>query len=100
MRRSIALGISLVLAATLAVASGAVAFAGGYAVTTLDALPESLVANQTYAVGFMMRQHGITPVRDGTPVILVWRDAEALRFAARAEGAPGHYVADVTFPSA
>jgi hypothetical protein len=91
----------IALAFVVAVAmfsTSSVALAGGFAVTTLDALP-SPVAGQTYRVGFMVRQHGVTPVRDATPAILVERGSERLRFAAIADGPAGHYVANVTFPT-
>src|SRR5919197_1411768 len=58
------------------------ALAGGWAVTTLDALPQQMQAGQTNRIGFMMRQHGVQPITFGTI----------------AEGGPGHYVAEVTFP--
>ena len=36
-------------------------FAGGWAVTTLDPLPNELRAGETYAIGYVIRQHGQTP---------------------------------------
>ena len=38
------------------------ALAGGFAVTTLDPLPQTIQAGQTYRIGYVIRQHGVTPV--------------------------------------
>ncbi len=78
---------------------GCVAFAGGLEVTTCDVWPATLRAGKTYQFGFMMRQYGVTPFRDGTPTLILTRGRDTVRMAAHAEGAPGHYVVDVTFPS-
>jgi hypothetical protein len=105
------------------------ALAGGWAVVTLDALPREVRAGQSYQLGFMVRQHGKTPTNqdlDGKPLkpvltarkqaadasqgrgTLVFvsapaapaaKDEETISVVARQEGAVGHYVADVTFPS-
>jgi hypothetical protein len=89
-----------VLVAALAMlwlASGA--FAGGWAVTTLDPLPQPLHAGQTYRIGYVIRQHGVTPVTAGKPRVVISRAGEQLSFPGVAEGAPGHYVSDVIFPA-
>src|SRR5262245_43014232 len=74
--------------------------AGGFAVTTLDPLP-AITPDEPTAVGFTVRQHGVTPVAlDG--VRLVVHPEEGGRtavFPARAEGPLGHYVADVVVPA-
>ena len=82
-------------------------FAGGWAVVTLDTLLTDVQAEQTIRLSFMVRQHGDTPIDVHT-----WSNempsffgtntetGEAIRFEARKEGGLGHYVADVTFPSA
>lgn len=90
--------VSLALCALL-LSAASVASAGGWAVTTLDFVPRTVVAGHTYRIGFMLRQHGATPFGDATPGIVITRGAEQRQFAARAEGPIGHYVADVTFPS-
>ena len=88
------LGLALVWAPSV--------FAGGWAVTTLDPLPTELRAGQTYAIGYVIRQHGQTPFTSAQTAIQIRSsDSEApLRFRATADGAPGHYVAQVTFPAA
>lgn len=89
---------ALALGIALALLSSSTVFAGGFAVTTLDSVPTTFAPGETYSIGFMLRQHGVTPVRDAAPTLLVWRGQERLSVAARAEGEPGHYVAAVTFP--
>jgi len=58
-RRSI-LSCAVVVAALLALA--APALAGGWAVITLDSLPKEVRAGQPLHLGFVIRQHGRTPV--------------------------------------
>ena len=78
------------------------AFAGGWAVTTLDPLPNELRAGQTYAIGYMIRQHGQTPFASAQTAIEIRssRSQAPQRFRAVPDGPPGHYVAQVTFPTA
>ena len=91
-----ALALSLLFAAP--------AFAGGWAVTTLDQLPPDIRATQTYSIGYTIRQHGVTPVNveqmGGTTEIQVTAPdgAKTLRYKGAQEGATGHYVATVIFP--
>ena len=96
MHTKLLIGVSLAALAVFWTASGALA--GGWAVTTLDPVPDML-AGQTYQIGFTMRQHGVIPIRGGTPVIIASRGTQTVRFAGRYDGTPGHYVAEVTFPS-
>lgn len=97
---------ALALGALLALA--APARAGGWAVVTLDALPREVYAAQPLSLGFMVRQHGRTPISNVAPLVLATRvdlagpaaDAAALRVAARQQGQEGHFVVDLVFPSA
>jgi hypothetical protein len=91
--------ISVPLAAMAALWLTSSALAGGFAITTLDPLPHGMQAGQTYQIGYLIRQHGVTPIRDATPSILISRGTERWTFAGRAQGAAGHYVSDVTFPA-
>ena len=82
--------------------SAPAAFAGGWAVTTLDELPATLNAGETYAVGYTIRQHGLIPLVTSESAIEI-RDARTgagTRFPGQAHGDRGHYVARVVFPSA
>lgn len=85
--------------------------AGGWAVVTLDELPREVRAGETLVLGFMVRQHGVTPIGSSdsdsikpyliiTPQHSTSTKAETIRIDARHEGAVGHFVADVMFSSA
>jgi hypothetical protein len=77
------------------------ALAGGFAVTTLDAVPADIQAGQTYRIGYTVRQHGVRPVPDArTSIRLEGPDGQKLSFAGLPEGATGHYVAEVRVPAA
>jgi hypothetical protein len=88
--------VPLAAAAMLWVSS--TVLAGGWAVTTLDPVPREWQAGQTYRIGYMIRQHGVSPMTFGTPAIRIHQGGERLTFKGVAEGAPGHYVSEVTFP--
>jgi hypothetical protein len=79
------------------------ALAGGWAVTTIDALPEGgFQAGQTYRLGYWIRQHGQNPFAGARTSIRVTSAStgESQVFSGQSEGPAGHYVAEVTFPSA
>jgi len=78
------------------------ASAGGWANVTLDRLPTDFRAGQTVTLGFMVRQHGVTPTNSVRPYLTARHSetSDTVRFDARQEGTVGHYVADVTFPTA
>ncbi|MFT3855210.1 MAG: hypothetical protein QM733_21115 [Ilumatobacteraceae bacterium] len=98
-RRLLTLLILSVLLATGA-SAGRVG-AGGWAVTTLDEVPP-VVAGDTVPVGFVIRQHGVTPAALDADVGVEVRSpsGRAEYFAAAPDGAVGHYVAHVTFAEA
>ncbi len=52
----------MLLAGVLVIAAASPAAAGGWAASTLDEPPAALVAGQDHQVGFMILQHGKTPV--------------------------------------
>jgi hypothetical protein len=84
----------------LAAAGSAPASAGGWAVTTLDAL-ESPRPREQVDVGFTIRRHGVTPVAvDGVRILVTDGHGVTESFTARSDGPVGHYVAAVTFPAA
>ncbi len=98
------LGFKLALAgvALLALAASALAvFAGGWAVATLDTLPDSAVAGEPLEVGFMIRQHGQTPWSYDNVKVVARREEGGDSFVAdaRPEGAEGHYTATLNFPT-
>ena len=95
------LRISLLLAVLLSLILAVPAYAGGWAVITLDELPSGVVAGEPLTVGFTVRQHGITRMTGLTPNInAILTGEEKLVFSAEAEGEPGHYVATLVLPKA
>ncbi|MCB9151153.1 MAG: c-type cytochrome [Caldilineaceae bacterium] len=80
--------------------------AGGWTVVTLDELPLNAEAGQPFALGFVVRQHGVKPVDlnlNEAPVLVTFRhpaSGEQIQFEARKEGDVGHYVVEVTLPTA
>ena len=99
LRRSIS---ALMLVALTLLVLAAPALAGGWAAVTLDRLPADVRAGETLHLGFMVRQHGKTPINNVTPYLRATRPgaSEILRVDAKQEGPVGHFVLDVTFPSA
>jgi hypothetical protein len=95
------LAFALVLAhLALMVVAAPVALAGGWAVTTLDTVPQALKAGEAYPIGYTIRQHGQMPFvgADSAIVIRDPRTGASQRFVGEADGQPGHYVAQVRFP--
>jgi hypothetical protein len=78
------------------------ASAGGWAITTMDALPAGgVVPGRATPLGYTIRQHGVTPVElDDSALVVTMTDGRTLRFAGVADGPPGHHVAVVTVPEA
>jgi hypothetical protein len=91
----------ILLAIVLLALTATAALAGGWAVTSLDPLPDELRADALYQVGYTIRQHGQTPYPNAaTSLEMTAPDGRTLRFDARAGAQPGHYVAEVRFPAA
>jgi hypothetical protein len=90
-----ALGLALLLAVVFAFP----AFAGGWAVITLDELPSGVVAGEPLSIGFTVLQHGRTPMTDLYPTINAkLSSTEIVSASAEPSGKPGHYAATLTFP--
>jgi hypothetical protein len=75
------------------------ALAGGWAVITLDELPLDVVAGESLTVGFTVLQHGKTPMAGLDPTVTIEAKTERVVVFAEEQGKPGHYVADIMFPS-
>lgn len=101
--------ILLVLLLSLALAVPVLA--GGWAVVTLDSLPGPDVrAGQELTLGFMVRQHGQTPVHtvdfmNNEPVkplvtAVNAQTGETVKIEAAPDAAVGHFTARLTLPSA
>jgi cytochrome c2 len=90
--------VGLVLLSALAFAVPALA--GGWAVITLDELPGPVKANQPLEIGFMIRQHGVTPLGDLSPIINAHIDGstQTVRVLAEDKGETGHYAATLVLP--
>jgi len=92
-----AIGIALLLALGFALP----AFAGGWAVITLDVLPTGVVAGEPLTIGFTVLQHGRTPMNDLDPILNVHLSkTDAFVVHAKHDDKPGHYIATFTFPKA
>lgn len=90
-----AFGLALLLSLVIALP----AFAGGWAVITLDDLPTNVVAGEPLTIGFTVLQHGMTPMNDLAPTVtVILRNEEKLAFRAEADHKPGHYTATLTLP--
>lgn len=108
MRRVRIIQRSAILAVLLMILGVVPALAGGWAVVTLDNVPQAVQAGQPLSLGFIVRQHGVTPIDTvfGGPLltpILTARNAatgETLRAEAQKEGPLGHFVVDFTAPAA
>ena len=73
---------------------------GGWAVVTVDDLPDYVPAGQPITLGFTVRQHGVTLLSDLKPTV----EARGAGADVTASGKPGstagHYTATITFPKA
>lgn len=95
---------TLVAALLLTLVLGGTAAAGGWAVTTLDPLPD-IHAGQPYTIGWTIRQHGQTPIDverlGGTTEIQATTPdgSRTLTFPGKRDGGPtGHYAATIQLP--
>lgn len=88
------------LFALLFIAVASVASAGGWAVVTLDALPQNVVVNESVKIGMTIRQHGKSAwVYDNVRVRGFHHTGET--FVTRAEmDERGHYTATLNFSRA
>jgi hypothetical protein len=97
-RRFLTGGVAAI--ATLLLAAGT-ALGGGWATITADEADQPR-AGETDAFGFTVLQHGQTPAGwvKATLVVENIATGKALSVAATAQGADGHFVANVAFPEA
>jgi len=102
MKASRMIGIGLTVA-LLAVGAAVPALAGGWAVVTLDSLPQGVAPGAAFTIGFTVRQHGVTPLPNLDPAPQVTaknaQTGEVVRSTATDDGPRGHYAARLTFPS-
>jgi hypothetical protein len=93
-RASISGGLALLLILVFAFP----AFAGGWAVITLDELPSNVVVEGQRANGCVDRGRGGTLKNGLAPTVTTQLRGEQIVVPAEADGKPGHYTATLTFP--
>jgi hypothetical protein len=91
--------IALLAAVAFAALTGS-AHAGGWATVELGAMPSGLTAGEPWRVELIVKQHGITPMADVTPRVEITSGSVVRTFTAHPTKQVGHYVAEVTFPTA
>jgi mono/diheme cytochrome c family protein len=91
-RKLLPLTFAIVLALTLRLG------AGGWAVVTLDTLPESAAVSTPLRLSFTVRQHGHTLMDGLQPKVVAVADKEQVSTVAQPAGHSGGYVATLTFP--
>ena len=74
---------------------------GGWAVITVEHLPESLVVGQPATIAFTVRQHGKTPLSDRSPTVALKKDGAGWltrgeRTRATLTDTPGRYETTLT----
>jgi hypothetical protein len=73
--------------------------AGGWAVTTIENLPDYAVAGTPWPMRFAIRQHGGAPTAGLTVVVAAMNGGVRETVTARPGARPGRYEADLAFPS-
>ncbi|MFN2484369.1 MAG: hypothetical protein ABR509_05455 [Candidatus Limnocylindria bacterium] len=94
--------LSTLLAAGAALAIATTTVAGGNATATLDnGEPPEPPAGEPVVIGFTLLQHGVTPVSWPSAFVTATNveTGEQVRAEATAQGAEGHYVATLRFPT-
>jgi len=89
--------LPLILAAPLLLAAASF---GGWAIISLDEVPDTVPVGKPVTLGFMVRQHGVDPLEDITPTIEARNGDRTVRATARPTGRRGHYSARLTLPVA
>ncbi|MBL8056100.1 MAG: hypothetical protein JNK29_05345, partial [Anaerolineales bacterium] len=93
--------LSLVALGALLWGAGRAA-AGGWAIATLEALPQDLVAGQPASFRFAVRQHGITLVDWVAPTLRFEHtvSGQVVNAVAQPAGTVGYFEAEVILPEA
>ena len=73
---------------------------GGWAVVTIQELPEYFAAGRPYTIEFKVRQHGRNLLNNLEPELIVRSGSNEQRIAAKATNAQGTYAATFTAPPA
>ena len=88
--------------ATIAIAllSGVAAYYGGWAIVTVENLPDQLVAGQPYNMTFSIRQHGEELLTDLSPYVELRSGKSEMVARAVATNRAGYYTATLNVPKA
>ena len=73
---------------------------GGWAVITVDDLPDYIVTGKQTDFGFVVRQHGFTPLSGISPRVTMKAGDAEVSAMGRPVGDKGHYVASLAVPRA
>jgi mono/diheme cytochrome c family protein len=79
---------------------GTAAYYGGWAVTSVENLPDQLVAGTPYNLTFAVRQHGVEPLDDLSPYVELRSGRRELVARAVRTNKPGFYTATLNVPAA
>ena len=80
--------------------TGAASTFGGWAVVTVDSMPEYAVAGKAVELPFSVRQHGVSLLGDLNPVLIATNGDTQLTARARPARDKGHYLVSFTPPRA
>jgi mono/diheme cytochrome c family protein len=88
-----------ILGIAILVIAAAPARLGGWAVITVEGLPDHLEAGRPTRIAFIVRQHGVTPLDGLTPQVIIQQGSQDPRdrdrVAAAPVGTPGRYEAAI-----
>lgn len=82
---------ALIVSSLLVLTVAAARWNGGWAVITVDDMPTHMVAGDTVRLSFMVRQHGIEPMPDLQPQVIVRVGDDEMTLPARNGGRVGRY---------
>ena len=84
----------------LVLLAGIAAFFGGWAVITVEDLPDYIVARKPVALTFTVRQHGVRPLQALAPTLEARSGGLRQSVAAVPGREPGQYIASIAVPQA
>ena len=73
---------------------------GGWAIVTVDDMPEHFVVGQPTELSFIVRQHAVSPLADLTPRVTLRSGSNSASAAVKAGARRGHYIATLIAPRA
>src|SRR5919197_4337497 len=88
-----------VLGATATLSMMGAAYMGGWAVVSVDNVPDYIVAGKPVTLTFVVRQHAVTPRSDLSPTIEARSGSRTVQGMTWATSTPGGYGARITVPT-